>query len=171
MTEITQYAIIHLQIMPVETRARVTLKPRIAMSYDENNIFAKILREEIPAHKVFEDENNLAFMDVMPQSAGHTLVIPKSPAQNLFELEPEDAASVIQATQHVAKAVQKAFSPAGLMLNQFNGSAAGQSVFHFHMHIVPRYEGTPLRAHGGGMASDDVLAGHAEKIRAALENL
>ncbi|MGI9308312.1 MAG: HIT family protein [Gammaproteobacteria bacterium] len=141
------------------------------MSYDENNIFAKIIREEIPAHKVYEDDNSLAFMDVMPQSEGHTLVIPKAAASNLFDLDPGSVASVMQTTQHVAKAVFSAFSPDGLMLNQLNGPAAGQSVFHFHMHIVPCYEGVPLRAHGGGMASDEVLAANADKIRTALERL
>jgi histidine triad (HIT) family protein len=138
------------------------------MAYDDNNIFAKILRDEIPAHKVFEDEHSLAFMDVMPQSDGHTLVISKCPAENLFELNSDYAARVMQTTQRVARAVNNAFVPDGLMLNQFNGSVAGQTVFHFHMHIVPRYEGLQLRSHGGGMAADGVLAEHAAKIRAAL---
>jgi len=136
--------------------------------YDNNNIFARILRGEIPAHRIFEDAATLAFMDVMPQSDGHALVIPKAPAENLFDLSPADLALLVQATQKVARAVRTAFNPDGLTLMQFNGSAAGQTVFHVHFHIVPRYRDTELASHSRQMADSAVLAAHAERIRAAL---
>ena len=137
-------------------------------SYDSNNIFAKILRGEIPAVRVYEDEHALAFMDVMPQSQGHTLVISKSAARNFFDIEADDLSGLIRATQHVAKAVLKAFSPDGMRITQFNEPAAGQTVFHIHFHIIPCYEGIPMRAHGRDMADKQVLEEHAGKIRAAL---
>ena len=139
------------------------------MAYDENNIFAGILRGDIPAVKVYEDADTLAFMDVMPQSLGHTLVIPKAAAENLFDLPPEAAAAAIHTTQKVAAAVREAMQADGIMLNQFNGPAAGQTVFHFHIHIVPRFDGTPLRRHSGAMEDAEVLEEHAAKIRAALD--
>lgn len=139
------------------------------MAYDPSNIFARILRGEIPAHKVHEDAFTLAFMDVMPQSDGHTLVIPKYAAENLFDLPPESLAATILATQRVARAVKKAFDAPGLMIAQLNGRGAGQSVFHIHFHIVPRYEGIDLRFHAREMADPTVLAQHAAKIRAALD--
>lgn len=138
------------------------------MAYDRNNIFAKILRGEIPACKVYEDEHVLAFMDVMPQSDGHTLVIPKTEAENLFELPPAVLATLIQAVQKIAAAIQAALQPDGLTVMQFNGAAAGQTVFHIHFHVVPRYEGQPLRSHAREMADRALLAGQAEKIKAAL---
>jgi len=138
------------------------------VAYDNDNIFAKILRGEIPAHKVFENDHTLAFMDVMPQSPGHTLVIPKQPAEDLFDLDVDAGTAVLKTTQEVAAAVREAFSADGIMLNQFNGPAAGQTVFHFHIHIVPRFDGVPLRQHSGQMEDTDVLEGHAQKIRAAL---
>ena len=141
------------------------------MTYDTNNIFAKILRGEIPAISVYEDDATLAFMDVMPQSPVHTLVIPKSPAENLFELDLEAGKQVLRTAQIVARAVQDAFKADGIMLNQFNGPAAGQTVFHFHVHIVPRYENVPLRRHTGDMENPDVLEEQAEKIRAAHAKL
>lgn len=136
--------------------------------YDSNNIFAKIIRAEIPAFKVFESDRALAFMDAMPQSDGHTLVIPKSTARNLFDAEPEVLAELIKATQHVAKAVRKAFNPAGIRIAQFNEAAAGQTVFHIHFHIIPCYEHTELKFHQRDWADKAVLAEHAERIRAAL---
>jgi histidine triad (HIT) family protein len=139
------------------------------MAYDSSNIFARILRGEVPAHKVFEDEHTLAFMDVMPQSDGHTLVIPRSPAENLFDLPPEALSATILTTQRVARAVKKAFNPPGVMLVQLNGAAAGQSVFHIHFHIVPRYEGLDLRFHARDMADPKLLADHAARVRAAFE--
>lgn len=138
------------------------------MGYDNSNIFARILRGEIPAHKVFEDDSALAFMDVMPQAEGHTLVVPKVAAENLFDLPPADLGRLIQVTQQVAVAVRSAFQPDGLTLMQFNGPEAGQTVFHIHFHIVPRYAGVGLRSHSRQMADNALLATHAERIRAAL---
>ena len=139
------------------------------MAYDTNNIFAKILRGEVPSVKVYEDDKTLAFMDVMPQADGHTLVIPKEPAENLFELSPEGAAAMVRTTQKVAKAVKKGLDAPGIMLFQLNGKAAGQSVFHVHFHIVPRSGGIDLKLHARGMESPDKLKAIAEKIKAALE--
>jgi len=113
------------------------------MPYDNNNIFARILRGEIPSTRVYEDEATLAFMDVMPQSPGHTLVVPKYPAENLFDLDLQAGAAVLRTVQLVARAVREAFAADGIMLNQFNGAAAGQTVFHFHVHIVPRSAHVP----------------------------
>ena len=139
------------------------------MAYDTNNIFAKILRGEVPSVKVYEDDKTLAFMDVMPQADGHTLVIPKEPAENLFELSPEGAAAMVRTTQKVAKAVKKGLDAPGIMLFQLNGKPAGQSVFHVHFHIVPRSGGVDLKLHARGMESPDKLKAIAEKIKAALE--
>jgi histidine triad (HIT) family protein len=139
------------------------------MAYDRNNVFARILRGEIPAHRVLEDEHTLAFMDVMPQSDGHALVIPKAEAENLFELPPEALAATILTTQRVARAVQKAFAAPGIMVAQLNGREAGQSVFHLHFHVIPRYEGIDLHFHARDMADPAVLAAHAARVRAALD--
>ena len=139
------------------------------MAYDKDNIFAKILRGEIPAVKVYEDDQTLAFMDVMPQSPGHTLVIPKTEAEDLFDLDLKAGAAVLRISQRVAQAVQEAFGADGIMINQFNGPAAGQSVFHYHVHIVPRFDGVPLRRHSGDMEDTAVLEEQAAKIRQALD--
>lgn len=139
------------------------------MAYDTQNVFARLLRGEIPAHKVFEDAHSLAFMDVMPQVDGHTLVIPKVAAENLFDLPPDALAATILATQRVARAVRKAFDAPGIMVAQLNGSAAGQSVLHIHFHVVPRHTGIDLRFHARDMADPKVLAAHAERVRAAFE--
>ena len=139
--------------------------------YDQSNIFAKILRGEIPAFKVYEDAQALSFMDAMPQSDGHTLVIPKTNARNIFDIEPQALAELIKATQHVARGVQQAFQPPGMRIIQFNEAAAGQTVFHIHFHIVPWYEGVEMRGHSRDWADKAVLAQHAEKVRAALANL
>jgi histidine triad (HIT) family protein len=138
------------------------------MAYDSDNIFAKILRNEIPAIKVYEDQKTLAFMDVMPQSPGHTLVICKTPAENLFDLDMSAGSAVLATTQKIALAVKDAMQADGIMLNQLNGPAAGQTVMHFHMHIVPRFADMPLRKHHGEMEDMAVLEGHAIKIREAL---
>ncbi len=138
------------------------------MAYDPDNLFAKILRGEIPAVKVYEDEQSLAFMDVMPQSPGHTLVVPKAAAENLYDLSPEAGNAVLTTVQKLAPAVRDGMQADGIMINQFNGPAAGQTVFHFHMHIVPRFKGVPLRRHTGDMENNEVLESQAEKIRAAL---
>jgi histidine triad (HIT) family protein len=140
----------------------------MSASYDTNNIFAKILRGEIPAFKVYEDAHTLAFMDVMPQSEGHTLVIPKTQARNFFDIEAQELAELIKATQHVAKAVQQAFKPDGMRIIQFNEPAAGQTVFHIHFHIVPCYEGRALKNHSRDMADKAVLGEHAQRIKREL---
>jgi len=139
------------------------------MAYDPTNIFARILRGEIPCHKVFEDDDTIAFMDIMPQSEGHTLVLPKTPGENVFDLPPDALAATIRTVQRVARAVKKAFDPPGVMIAQLNGTAAGQSVFHLHFHVVPRYAGKELRLHAGEMADPAQLAAHAERIRAQFE--
>lgn len=139
------------------------------MAYDTNNVFARILRGEIPAHKVCEDAHTLAFMDVMPQADGHALVIPKHPAENLFDLPAEHLSATILTTQRVARAVRKAFDAPGVMIAQLNGPAAGQSVFHVHFHVVPRFTGIDLRFHAREMADPAILAAHAERVRAALD--
>lgn len=141
------------------------------MSYDDQNIFAKILRGEAPAYTVYETDECLAFLDVMPQSDGHTLVLPKAPSENIFDLDASNAAVLIQCIQHVARGVQKAFGPDGIRLTQFNGPAAGQTVFHLHFHIVPCYEGRSPGRHGGGMAKTQILEQHAEQLRGALAAL
>ncbi len=141
------------------------------MAYDPNNIFAKILRGEVPSHKVYEDADTIAILDVMPQSDGHTLVIPKAAAENLFELDTAMAEAVMRTGQRLALAVRRAFHPDGVTLMQFNGAEAGQTVFHFHLHVVPRYAGQPLRAHGRGFADPAVLTEQAARLRAAIEAL
>jgi histidine triad (HIT) family protein len=140
------------------------------MSYDTNNIFAKILRGEIPCHKVYEDEATLAFMDVMPQVDGHTLVIPKQPSRNLLDADPAALGFLMASVQKVANAVRKAFDAEGILIKQFNEPAAGQTVFHLHVHILPRSAGSELRPHSGKMADHGILAKHAEMIRNALQS-
>jgi histidine triad (HIT) family protein len=137
--------------------------------YDSANVFAKILRGEIPAFKVFEDARALAFMDAMPQSDGHTLVIPKVEAENFFDVQPDALAELIKATQHVAKGVEAAFKPDGMRIIQFNGEVAGQTVFHIHFHIIPCYTGQPLKAHHRDWADKAVLAEHAQRVAKALQ--
>lgn len=136
--------------------------------YDDSNIFAKILRGEIPCNKVYEDDSTLAFMDIMPRTDGHTLVIPKAPARNLFDIAPESLSDLIVKTQRIAIAARAAFQADGLTLQQFSEPAGGQVVFHIHFHILPRFEGVALRPHTGEMARPELLAEHAAKIRAAL---
>lgn len=139
------------------------------MTYDPDNIFAKILRGDIPCHKVYEDDETLAFMDVMPQADGHTLVIPKSPSRNLLDADPATLGHVIMVVQKLARAVKRAFDADGVLVKQFNETAAGQTVFHLHFHVMPRKDGVELRAHSGKMADHGMLADHAEKIRLALK--
>ena len=138
-------------------------------AYDPDNVFAKILRGEIPCAKVYEDEHTLAFMDVMPQGEGHTLVIPKAPARGLLDASPDSLAALTGTLQKVAAAVRRAFDADGLTVFQYNEPAGGQTVFHLHFHVVPRREGVPLKRHEGGMADPTLLAEHAERIRAALD--
>ena len=138
------------------------------MPYDSNNIFARILRGELPKVAVYEDEHTLAFMDIMPAVEGHTLVIPKEPGETLFDISPEAASATIRTTQKVADAVKKALGVPGVMLAQLNGTAAGQTIPHVHFHILPRREGLDLKLHGRAMVGADVLEPIAAKIRAAL---
>ena len=138
-------------------------------TYERDNVFAKILRGEMPAAKVFEDERVLAFMDVFPQSRGHVLVVPKAETRNLLDAEPEVLRELILRVQRVARAVREALQPDGLTVMQFNGSAGGQTVFHLHFHVIPRWEGQPLGRHGGGgMADQAELAALAQQIAAAM---
>ena len=138
------------------------------MSYDSSNIFGKILRGEIPAHKVYEDDATLVMMDIFPQSRGHTLVIPKAPSRNLLDADPAALAAVLPVVQRVAKAVKQATGAVGVRVAQFNEAAAGQTVFHLHFHVVPAYDGVPPGPHAGGKADDAELAALAKAITAAL---
>lgn len=138
------------------------------MAYDPDNIFAKILRGEIPCVKIFEDAKTLAFMDVMPEGEGHVLVIPKEPAQDILDLSAEGLTAMMATTQRVAQAVDKALKPDGIVLKQYTRAAAGQSVFHVHFHIVPRREGAGLAPHGKAMVQAASLEPIAAKIRSAL---
>ena len=139
------------------------------MAYDTDNIFARVLRGEIPCHRVHEDADTLAFMDIMPQAEGHTLVIPKAAAPDIFSASPEALAATIRTTQRIAAAVSKAFDAPGVMVAQLNGPAAGQTVFHLHFHVIPRYAGKDFRMRSGARVDDAVLAAHAARIRAALQ--
>lgn len=136
--------------------------------YDDNNIFAKILRGEIPSHRVYEDNKVVAFMDVMPQAEGHTLVVPKAPSRNILDADPATLAALIPVVQKVAIAAKKAFDADGITILQFNEAPAGQSVFHLHFHVVPRKDGIALRPHSGAMEDGAVLAANAQKLRDAL---
>lgn len=137
--------------------------------YDPTNLFAKILRGEIPCHAVYEDEHTLAFMDVMPQATGHTLVIPKMPSRNILDADPTTFMWLLPTVQKIAKASKKAFHADGVKIIQFNEPAAGQSVFHLHFHVIPVQEGVPLKPHSGKMEDGGVLAHNAEMIREALK--
>ena len=138
-------------------------------AYERDNIFAKILRGDMPAAKVFEDEQVLAFMDVFPQSRGHVLVVPKAEARSLLDVEPEVLRELIVRVQRVARAVRAALQPDGLTVMQFNGSAGGQTVFHLHFHVIPRWEGQAIGRHGGGgMADQAELATLAQQIAGAM---
>ncbi|PTM57006.1 HIT family protein [Phreatobacter oligotrophus] len=141
----------------------------MSAAYDPNNVFAKLLRGEMPAHKVYETDKVLAFMDIMPRADGHVLVIPKAAARNILDIHPDDLAELAKAVQFVAKGVKKAMAADGLTIQQFNESAGGQVVFHIHVHVLPRWEGVALRPHTGAMENGEVLAKHAGTIRAALE--
>ena len=138
------------------------------MAYDTDNIFAKILRGEADAHVVLDEEHCLAFMDLMPQSPGHTLVIPREPAENLFDLSDEGLDVLVATTRRVARAVKAAFDPPGIMIVQLNGADAGQTVFHIHFHVIPRYPGDGLTLHARSVADAAELRANAARIRAAL---
>jgi histidine triad (HIT) family protein len=136
--------------------------------YESDNIFAKILRGEIPSHRVYEDDDVVAFMDVMPQSEGHALVVPKAPSRNLLDADPAVLAKVIPVVQCVANAAKAAFQADGITVMQFNEAPAGQTVYHLHFHVIPRFDGVPLKAHSGRMEDGSVLAANAAKLKAAL---
>jgi histidine triad (HIT) family protein len=138
------------------------------LAYDDQNIFAKILRGELPSHKVREDDHTLAIMDIMPRGDGHVLVLPKAPSRNIFDIEPANLARTMEAVQIVGRAVMKAFGADGVTIQQFNEPASGQVVFHTHFHVIPRFDGVKLRPHTGEMEDQAVLAANAEKINAAL---
>ncbi|MCJ7995761.1 HIT family protein [Rhizobium cremeum] len=137
-------------------------------AYDPNNIFAKILKGDIPSVKLYEDDDTLAFMDVMPQATGHLLVIPKVGSRNILDADPAVLAKLIPVVQKLAVAAKEAFEADGVFVAQFNEPAAGQTVYHLHFHVIPRHEGVPLKPHSGKMEDIEVLKANAEKIRAAL---
>jgi histidine triad (HIT) family protein len=137
-------------------------------SYDDTNIFAKILRGELPSHKIYEDADTFAFMDIMPRGDGHCLVVPKQPSRNILDADPKYLATLIASVQKISRAVVKAFSADGVTVQQFNEPAGGQVVFHLHFHIIPRFDGVALRPHTGQMEKPEILAANAEKIKAAL---
>ena len=145
-----------------------SIKGQVMTAYDDNNIFAKILRGEIPKTAVYEDNHTLAFMDVMPRVEGHCLVIPKKPSRNLLDIDADDLCHLMATVQKVARAVIKAFDADGITIQQFNEAAAGQMVFHTHIHVLPRFEGVRLGPHTGEMADSEILKANAEKIMAVL---
>jgi histidine triad (HIT) family protein len=138
-------------------------------TYDPNNVFAKILRGEFPCHKVYEDDHVLAFLDIMPRSPGHTLVIPKAPARNILDIKIEDYLHVARATHKIAAAAKKAFNADGLTVQQFNEAAGGQVVFHLHVHVMPRQDGIALLPPASRREDAKVLEDHATKLIAALQ--
>ena len=142
-----------------------------APAYDNSNVFARILRGELPSSKVYEDGDVLVIMDVMPQGKGHTLVIPKRASRNILDIGTDDLQKSILTVQRVARAVKRAFDAPGILVMQFNEEASGQTVFHTHFHVIPRFEGVPLKPHSGGMADPKELADHAERIKAVLGGL
>jgi histidine triad (HIT) family protein len=137
-------------------------------SYDPNNIFAKILRGEMPCYKVYEDDKALAFLDIMPRAPGHTLILPKAPARNILDVEPDDLAHTMKVAQKVAKAAFKVFGADGITLQQFNEGAGGQVVFHLHVHVIPRKQGVALKPPASEKEKPEVLAEQTEKMKAAL---
>lgn len=138
-------------------------------SYDTANVFAKILRGELPCHKVYEDERAFAFLDIMPRCPGHALVIPKAAARNIYDITPEDLAHVHVVAQRIAKAATAVFGADGITIQQFNEPAGGQVVFHLHVHVLPRKDGVPLKPAATFKEDTAVLADHAAKLSAALK--
>jgi histidine triad (HIT) family protein len=137
-------------------------------TYDPNNLFAKILRGELPCHKVYEDDKAFAFLDIMPRAPGHTLVLPKAPARNILDIAPDDLAYVAKVAQKIAKAGMKAFGADGVTVQQFNEGAGGQVVFHLHVHVIPRKEGVALKPPASFKEEPEVLKEHAARLAAAL---
>ncbi len=138
-------------------------------SYDPNNIFAKILRGELPSHKVYEDDKAVAFLDIMPRAPGHTLVLPKSPVRNLLDVSPEDLAHVMKVAQKIARASMQVFGAQGVTVQQFNEGAGGQVVFHLHVHVIPRQDGVPMKPPASNKEKPEVLAANATKLASALK--
>jgi histidine triad (HIT) family protein len=136
--------------------------------YDPQNIFAKILRGELPCHKVYENDKVLAFLDIMPRAPGHTLVLPKAPARNLLDIAPDDLAAVMHASQTIAKAAMSVFHADGITIQQFNEGAGGQVVFHLHVHVIPRKAGVAMKPPASEKGRPDVLSDQALKLAAAL---
>lgn len=143
-------------------------KPASPPPYDPENIFAKILRGDLPCHKVYEDEQTIAFMDIMPRGDGHVLVLPKAPSRNVLDIDPDSYGELFKRVRKLAIAVKAALQADGVTIQQFNESAGGQVVFHTHIHVIPRFDGVALKPHTGAMEKPEVLAAHAEKIKAAL---
>jgi histidine triad (HIT) family protein len=141
------------------------------MAYDANNVFAQILEGKMPAHKVFENDHTLAFLDIMPVSVGHTLIVPKAEAENIFELENGPCSEVFKTTKKVALGIQASLNPTGLIITQLNGADAGQTVFHYHMHIIPVYKKMPLRMHGKEIEAAEALAKTAKIIKQAVVDI
>ena len=139
-------------------------------AYDPNNIFAKILRGEMPCYKVYENDKVLAFLDIMPRAPGHTLVLPKAPARNILDIAPDDLTAVALAAQKVAQAAVQVFGADGVTVQQFNEGAGGQVVFHLHLHIIPRKNGVPMKPPASAKESPEVLSDHALKLSAALKD-
>lgn len=140
-------------------------------AYDPNNIFAKILRGELPCYKVYEDDRSFAFLDIMPRAPGHTLVLPKSPARNLLDVDADDLAHVHKVVQKIARAGMVAFGADGVTIQQFNESAGGQVVFHLHVHVIPRKEGVAMKPPASEKEKPDTLAAHAQQLVAALKGV
>jgi histidine triad (HIT) family protein len=139
------------------------------MAYDPSNVFAKVLRGELPCHKIYEDSDTLAFLDIMPRIEGHALAITKSQARDLFDVTPQALAALMHTVQKLAPIVRDAVDADGVLIQQFNGAPAGQTVFHLHFHIIPMKQGRPLKPHAGQMADQAALAAAAEKIRKKLQ--
>ncbi len=140
-------------------------------TYDPSNVFAKILRGEMPSHTVYEDAETIAIMDIMPRADGHVLVIPKAACRNVFDAPADALKAVALTTQKLARAVRAAFAAEGVTIQQFNEPAGGQIVFHMHVHVMPRFDGVALRPHSGTMEKPEVLTNNAEKIREALKKI
>lgn len=138
-------------------------------AYDPENIFAKIIRGELPAYRIYEDDRAIAFLDIMPRAPGHMLVIPKHPARNILDIPADELAHVIKVAQKLARAGKDVFGADGITVQQFNERAGGQVVFHLHVHVIPRKEGVALKPPASEKEKPEVLEEHARKLRAALE--
>ena len=137
-------------------------------SYDSDNVFAKILRGDMPAQKIYEDDKTVAIMDIMPRSDGHCLVVPKAPSRNILDIAADDLAAVMTTVQKVSRAAREAFAADGLTVQHFTEAAGGQVVFHTHVHVLPRHDGEPLRPHTGEMSPPEKIRADADRLRRAL---